>query len=109
MHIVLLINSVAPDVQGWLLIFKRDLAAHGDVRDQVEAAGGVVIEDEVEVTIVNDAAYVEKLLGNHVLYFLQLLLHIEIGMFLHELAHGLINDVFRVFSCEFLQVLTGHD
>ena len=102
MHIVLLINSVAPDVQGWLLIFKRDLAADGDVWDQVKAATRVVIEDEVEVTIVNDAAYVEKLLGNHVLDFLQLLLHIEIGMFLHKLAHGLVNDIFRVFCSEFL-------
>lgn len=65
-------------------ILQVDLAADGDIVNQLDLHRRTRVEHLVERAIVDDPADVEQLLGDLVLHLLELLFNVEVGVLTEE-------------------------
>ena len=75
------------DVKRRILTFQIDLAANRNFVDQFERSRRSCVQHFVERTIVDHSAYIEKLLSNLMLYFLERTFYVEVLIFVQKLIH----------------------
>ena len=81
------------DVQRRILTFQIDLAAYRNVVDEFERSYHSCVQHFVERTVVDHSAYIEKLLSNLMLYFLEATFYVEVLIFVQKFIHCSVGAV----------------